>query len=258
VRADFKLDSVKAPQPGQLTYKITSVPEGTVLYEESRKSTLEPRDRLPTFLRSHGTDWRPVHELAAAWVTPASKVVTGLLDAAKKRIPGGEFAGALGASFPQVKAVWEELYARGVSFVRDPSSDSEGARMQRVRLPAEVIGAQSGNALEGSIVFATLLEALGLDPILVNIPGHVLVGWMPTKADHGTEDAMKSAVPSPFGNAFFLETTVITEAPADVAVLRGDAEFVEKTASGSFENGGGAAYLLSKLRKAGIQPQPSE
>ena len=257
IRSDFKIESVKATQGAQLGYKITSVADGTVLYEETRKVNLEPRDRLPTFLHVRGTDYRPVRELAAGWITPGAKAVAGLLEAAKKRVPGGDFAGNQGPTLPQVVALWDELRSRGVTFVRDPSVDSEAARMQKVRLPAEVIGAQSGNALEGSLVFATLLEAIGLDVIVVNFPGNVIVGWVPTKADHGTPDAMKSAVPSPFGNAYFLETTMIGEGPADAAVLHGDAEFVERVSTGAFSNGSASAFSLAKIRKAGIVPDPS-
>jgi hypothetical protein len=213
---------------------------------------------LPTSLRIRETDFRPTHELAAAWITPGAKVVAGLLEAAKKRAPGGEFAGAAAASFPQVQAIWDELRSRGLSFVRDPSIDSEGARMQKARLPAETLGAQNGNALEGSLVFATLLEAVGLDPILANLPGNRIVGWMPTKTDRSSPEAMKSTVASPLGNAYFLETTMVSDAPADAAVLRGEAELVEKIGNGSFANGAASLTTLTKLRKAGILPRPSD
>jgi hypothetical protein len=257
LRADFKPGQLKVSQAAQLSYKITG-PDGAVLYEETRKVTIEPQEMLPTSIRVHETDFRPTHELAGAWITPSAKVVAGLLDAAKKRLAGGEFGGAQATSFPQVQAVWDELRSRGLVLQRDPSVDSEGARMQKARLPAETLGAQSGNALEGCLLFATLLEALGLDAILVNLPGNMIVGWVPTKTDRSTPEAMKSTVSSPLGNAYFLETTMVSAAPADAAVLRGEAELVEKIGNGSFTNGAASLTTLAKLRKAGILARPAD
>jgi hypothetical protein len=257
LKADLKIDSVKDTQAADVGYKITNVADGSVLYEETRKTTVEPRDRLPTFLRVHDGDNKPVRELAAAWVTPTAKAVALVLDAAKKRVPGAQFTGTEGPTFPQVLAVWDELRARGVSFVRDPGVDSEGTHMQIARLPADVLAAGSGNALEGSLVFAALLEAIGLDVILVNVPGHAFIGWFPSSADRGT-GAMKSAVTSPMGKVFFLETTMVKAGPADAAVLRGDAEYVERASARSFADGRASALQLSKIRKAGVLPQPSE
>ncbi len=254
-RADLKPASVKDPKPADLGYKITLVSDGSTLYEGSIKTTLQPVDRIPISVTAHGTDHKPARELEAAWVTPSAAQVAALIDAAKKRAPGGQFAGAQGETFPQVQALWDELRGRGAAFVRDPAVDAEGPRSVSARLPADVLAAGRGNALEGTLVFASLFEAVGLDVVLVHVPGNAFVGWLPSKADRGTA-AMKNAVQSPLGKAFFLETTTVGEAPPDAAMLRGDAEFVERMTGGAFGDGRATALSLSKLRKAGIVPQP--
>src|SRR5271169_6769458 len=106
---------------------------------------------------------------------------------------------------PQVKALWDELRERGFKFVRDPTIDSETKRAHEVRLPADVIASSGGHALEGSVLFAALLEAIGLDVVVVRVPGHAFVGWLPSKEDRATPETMKVAVKSPAGSAFFLE-----------------------------------------------------
>jgi hypothetical protein len=255
LRADFKVDALKTEEKRDLEYKVSS-PEGQVFYEDSRKVTVLPHSQLPFALQMHQTDEKPAPELAALWITPGSKVVAGVIEAAKKRAPDSQFVGVQGATSPQVQALWDELRGRGFSFVRDPTLDSEATRSRPTALPAEVIGKESGQALEGSLLFATLLEAIGLDVVLVRVPGHAFVGWLPSKADRAAPDAMNATVQSPFGAAFFLETTLVGSAPADAAVLRGDAEFVDATSGKVLDDGRGSVLRLSALRKMGILPQP--
>jgi hypothetical protein len=254
LRADFRVHALKSEEKSDLGYKVSSV-DGQVLYEDSRKVTLLPHDQLPFALQMHQTDEKLVPELAALWITPTSKTVVELIDAAKRRAPDGQFASVQGLTLPQVQALWDELRGRGFSFTRDPTLDSEARRSHPASLPAEVIGTESGHALEGSLLFATLLEGIGLDVVLVRVPGHAFVGWLPSKADRAAPEAMTATVQSPFGAAFFLETTLVAGAPADVAVLRGDAEFVDASSKKVFDDGRGSALRLSALRKLGIAPQ---
>jgi tetratricopeptide (TPR) repeat protein len=254
LRPDFRVDALKSEEKRELAYKVSS-PEGQVFYEDSRKVTVLPRDRLPFLLQMHESDEKPAPELASLWITPASKVVVGLLDAAKKRAPAGQFAGLQGPTQPQIQALWDELRGRGFSFVRDPALDSEARRSHATALPAEAIGAETGNALEGSLLFATLMEAIGLDVVLVRVPGHAFVGWLPSRADRVTPESMNATVQSPFGAAFFLETTLVRVAPSDAAVLRGDAELVDAVSKKVFDDGRGSALRLSALRKMGIVPE---
>ena len=206
-------------------------------------------------LRSHGDDLRSAFAAEAAWVTPASPAVVALLDAAKAKAPGGHFDGAAGASFAQVQAVWDELRSRGVSFRRDPKIDSEARDSEPCRLATETIAKGSGDALESSVLFASLLEAIGLDVILVRTPGHRLVGWLPTKADSASNEVASSAIKSPVGKAFFLETTMVGEGPFDAALLRGAAEWVAETNSGAVPLGRSKVESLASLRRAGITPR---
>jgi tetratricopeptide (TPR) repeat protein len=253
LRVDFKPDA-EGEMKHDLAYKVSSQ-DGQVLYGETRSVAVLPPDELPLELQLHQIDNKLTPELAAAWITPAAKSVVALLDAAKRRAPGGQFAGREGQTLQQVKALWDELRERGFAFVRDPSVDSEASRCHPARLPGAVILARGGNALEGSLLFASLLEAIGLDVVVVRVPGHVLVGWLPSKPDHAAADAMSVAVQSPAGSAFFLETTMVSEGPGDAAVLRGDAEFVDVVTKKVLEDGRGSFLRLAALRKLGIAPR---
>jgi hypothetical protein len=49
---------------------------------------------------------------------------------------------------------------------------------QKVRLPGECLeqGALA-NCLDGAVLFASLLERIGIEPLLVLVPGHAFIGW---------------------------------------------------------------------------------
>ncbi len=51
--------------------------------------------------------------------------------------------------------------------------------LQRVQNPENLLTGTSTyvNCLDGVILFASILERLNLDPIIVLLPGHSLVGW---------------------------------------------------------------------------------
>jgi tetratricopeptide (TPR) repeat protein len=255
LRADLKLDTLKEPVKHDLKLKVTGN-DGQVIYEETRNALVLPKDDLPTALELHEMDERPTPELVAAWITPTAKPVASLLEAAKKRA-GGELGGKDAPTLPQVKAIWDELRDRGFAFVRDPSLDSEVPHFYTTNLPSETLEDKAGQALEGSLLLASLLEAVGLDVLIVHVPGHVFVGWMPTKADRAASEAMSAAVPSPVGTAFFLETTMVGEGPADAAVLRGAAQLVDAVTKKVFDDGRATLLRLPALRKLGIVP-PAE
>src|SRR5580658_2498473 len=134
LRVDFKPDA-EGEVKHDLAYKVSSQ-DGQILYGETRSVAVLPPDELPLELQLHQIDSKLTPELAAVWITPAAKSVAALLDAAKRRAPGGQFAGKEGQTLLQVKALWDELRERGFAFVRDPSVDSEASRCHPARLPA--------------------------------------------------------------------------------------------------------------------------
>ena len=52
-----------------------------------------------------------------------------------------------------------------------------GVRMQHVRLPRESLERGEANCADGSVLFASLLLAFGLEPALVILPQHIIVAW---------------------------------------------------------------------------------
>ena len=46
---------------------------------------------------------------------------------------------------------------------------------QRVRVPSQSLAQRSGNCVDATHVFASAFEALGMEPLLVFVQGHILV-----------------------------------------------------------------------------------
>lgn len=256
-KADSSLASPKAAEAHELTVTVTGGADHGAIYHEERKVTFEPSLSMPKVLRAHGEDLRSAFALEAAWVTPMAPAITAVVEAAKARLRGESkrFEGAAGASLPQAQALWDEVRSRNLSFHRDPTLDSETTENVTCRLPADILASGAGDALESSVLFASLLEAIGLDVVLVRTPGHRMVGWVATHADLAASEGAGSTVKSAHGQAFFLETTTVGEGPFDAAVLRGDAEWVAATNDGSVSSGRAQAEKLSELRHHGVVAQ---
>jgi len=255
-KAGSPLASPKAAEAHELTVTVTGGADHGAIYHQESKVTFEPDGAMPKVLGAHGEDLRSAFGLEAAWVTPTAPPIALLVEAAKARLHGESkrFEGAAGLSSPQAQAVWDEVRSRSVSFHRDPTLDSEATENVMCRLPADILASGNGDALESSVLFASLLEAIGLDVVLVRTPGHRMVGWVATRADLAAlgGEATGSTVKSAHGQAFFLETTTVGEGPFDAAVLRGDAEWVAATNDGSVSSGRAQAEKLAELRHHGV------
>ncbi len=105
----------------------------------------------------------------------------------------------------QVFAYWAALSAHGVRYsnIVTTVSQSNAVFSQHVRLLDETVENAQANCVDGSVLFASALRKVGIDPFLVLIPGHCFVGfWL--DAAH-TQHAM-------------LETTRIGTSPPDVDI----------------------------------------
>ena len=143
--------------------------------------------------------WRDLTRYYGAFVTPHAPAVEEFLGKATHYHPQGEFGGYQeGASVDlQVKALFDALKQEaGITYVSSvlAFSPEEGTQNQRVRLPRTSLKLGVGNCIDVTVLFASLLENVGLHPAIVVTRGHTFLAWE-------TKDAQK-----PWG---YLETTKI-------------------------------------------------
>ncbi|MBP1664213.1 MAG: hypothetical protein H6Q19_1353 [Bacteroidetes bacterium] len=102
----------------------------------------------------------------------------------------------------QVYALWNVLQKRNFRYssVSNTSLSSNVVISQRVRTFEDALNSSQINCVDGSVLFASLLRAINIEPILVRIPGHMFVGYY---------------TDSNRGNVNFLETTMIGDVDLD-------------------------------------------
>lgn len=196
-------------------------------------ATGKPRDMTPYF---------------GAFVTPnAPSLMTFLRKAAElhpqKMLPG--YQGAQSNVKPQVEAIFNALKNDAhITYVNSviAFSPEEGAWNQRVRLPRESLKDQEANCIDGTVLFASLLEGISLNPAIVVVPGHALVAWESWKESGLWE---------------YLETTMIVSHSFEQACSSGKstAELYQTVAKETQNEAKFRLWPLNKLRAThGITP----
>ncbi|HEV7559247.1 MAG TPA: hypothetical protein VGO00_27420, partial [Kofleriaceae bacterium] len=253
LKSGFDVGSIRADMTAQLVLRVTRTDNNDVAYDESESITMLPRDTLPLLRKMRDGQSRWTAEFIGAWVTPNAKAVDEFLSAAKKRLPAGaSFSGGQSPTMPQVKAIYDELHARGMSYVMDPDLFVDGAELvQRTRLPSDVLATTNAQCIEGAILYATLLEAIGLRPVVTLAKGHSWVGWHPE--GHDTPPTRRPGL-------FWLETTVTGRATFEQALATGDDMYYVRHANDWLPPPKGALGYgwvdIAELRAHGITPQP--
>jgi hypothetical protein len=246
LKMDFEPGKVRGPRPSQLVLKVVEQdPKGDkTIVDETIPIEVLPRDYLP-LRRKLGADADvPTFGFVGAWLTSNDKAIDEFLAKAKLRAPGKNFVGEQDATMPQIRALYDELKAKGVTYVMDPSVTSEQAFVQRTRLPADVLASTNAQCLEGTLLFATLMEAIGVRPIIAIVPGHAFVGWHTVDKD-GTK-----------GEPVFVETTMIGGYSFDQAVEVATKRAVSEYKAGHFKTGVSTLIDVAEIRKQGFTAQP--
>ena len=88
---------------------------------------------------------------------------------------GAKIAGAGGSPSDRLESiylVWQDLVARGLRYQNLTAADGLA---QRCRLLHESVSAGNANCLDGTVLLASFIEAMGIDSFIVLVPGHALV-----------------------------------------------------------------------------------
>ena len=182
----------------------------------------------------------------AAWVTPNMDSIPNILNDLKKKLPEGSVKvyqkysddeTVVESSKRVVKAVYEVLQARKITYLQNNGAGSTG---QKINYPIEALRSRDGLCIETAVLFASILEALGMQVFIVNIPEHAFVGWR-TDKNSNTLD--------------FVETTLIGGTSTFAyANSSGIEKFNEQLDAGNFESGDAELIDIEAVREYGIVP----
>jgi hypothetical protein len=122
----------------------------------------------------------PWTDLIAAWDTPNAPAIHALVSDAADYTPWDSMVGYQEVgnythreiTYFHLKAMYDELDYRGMKYVNAPFS-LEGT--QTVHTPTESLSVNGGNCIDGSMVFASALTSMGMQPLLVLEDGHAFI-----------------------------------------------------------------------------------
>lgn len=75
----------------------------------------------------------------------------------------------------QMEAIWTALEHRGIRYSSITATTGSESSVQHVRLIEDTLRSSQANCVDGSILFASIARKVGLDPVLVIVPGHCYV-----------------------------------------------------------------------------------
>jgi len=182
------------------------------------------------------------------WVTPNSDEIQEILRSAADFHPYRAIGGyqmlygtnRVEVVREQVKAVYKALQDLDIAYISNPISFGGG---QKIKFPKEVIGTQSANCIEGVCLMASVLEAIGIEPLIVLTSRHAFIGWKTWRNSAQGE---------------FLETSYMWSSGRidfEDALRKGIEEFNDEKARGNFKRGKSKVIDIRKIRdERGITP----
>ncbi|GAB3993106.1 hypothetical protein GCM10028807_27550 [Spirosoma daeguense] len=117
----------------------------------------------------------------------------------------GGYQGDRSDVIDEVAAIWASMQNRGIKYSSLTGSDlslTTGIVSQYVQPLSKVYQYAQANCIDGTVAFASVLKKIGIDPLIVTIPGHAFLGFC-TKPKTRDGQTWKERDP------VFLETTLI-------------------------------------------------
>ncbi|HOF16492.1 MAG TPA: zinc-ribbon domain-containing protein [Bacteroidales bacterium] len=181
----------------QINFSISQ--DGRYIYRESVPINIASKG---TMIWSYQTLF-DMKELIACFVNPHDPNIERIVSEAKelkydRRLTGYQINDPYMQAFEtkeQIKAIFLALRNIGTSYVNSTLTFTSG-HTQRVRTPSESIENKQANCIDGAVLFASLFENIGLEPLIIIGPQHAFVAVRKTP---GSKEC------------YFLETTVTGE-----------------------------------------------
>ncbi|MBC7854375.1 MAG: hypothetical protein IAF94_13160 [Pirellulaceae bacterium] len=182
-KVKYKYDLLaKRSQPGPITvtYKVEVGDEDAE--ETSETLTLRSINDCP-FLMVEDGETVDVCFMFAAYVNEQHPFVDKLLREALNTKIVDSFTGYQTKEkadvYRQVYAVWHALNQRDLKYsdITTSSAESDTVNSQYVRMIDESINNAQANCVDGSVLMASVLRKVGIEPVLIMVPGHCYLGF---------------------------------------------------------------------------------
>jgi hypothetical protein len=169
-------------QPGPVTVTYTVELGDDDEETQSKTLTLRSINDCP-FTIVEGEDTIDVCFMFAAYVNEQHPYVDKILREALNTRIVDSFTGYQSNDkaevYRQVYALWHALGLRDLRYsdVTTSSAESDSVASQYVRMIDQSINNSQANCVDGSVLMASLLRKVGIEPVLVMVPGHCYLGF---------------------------------------------------------------------------------
>lgn len=179
-----ELLKIKQARPAAVT--ITVKLDGEEIGEETENLTIRSVNDCPFYVRRPDDEENPGDDIGwvfAAYVNEDHPHVDQVLkDALKSGVVDaftGYQSGSEAEALRQVYAIWHTMQKKGLKYsdVSKSSAASDVVYSQHVRLMDEAVAAAQSNCVDGSVLFASVLRKIGIEPCLVLVPGHCYLAF---------------------------------------------------------------------------------
>jgi len=204
-----------------------------LLHDQTYPIKLHAYDTALLGIRTPDGDIVDLTDHLCAFVTPHAPEIEELLRKAVEYHPDHHIVGYQGAASveqarhiarEQVRAIYSALKRdAGLAYVNSPLNfgKQEGQITQRVRLPVTSLHEDKSraNCIDGTVLYASLLELANFDPLIVIVPAHSFIGWRIWRG---------------LPQYDFLETTMTGTEDFEAALEAGAQQYKEARARGYF------------------------
>jgi hypothetical protein len=183
LRYDFqRLATLDQSAPTNVTYSVSV--NGVDLGQQTLPIRVRSVNDVPYLVRRPDGKTQDMTALFAAFVDESHPFVDRVLQEALNYHAVNAFLGYQRGPEEvrmQVFAIWNVLQRRHLHYssITTPSaaSPTQHVYSQAVRFIDQSVAAQQANCVDGSVLFASILYKIGIQPVLVNLPGHMFVGY---------------------------------------------------------------------------------
>jgi hypothetical protein len=175
-----KLRRLREPMPVFIEYQVEL--EGETAVTQLHPVRVRSINDAPYFVQTPegGID---LSWMFAAYVNEDHPLVQSLLTSALKtqitRRFDGYQSGKAEDVYRQVFALWHVLQKRGIRYssITNTSSVDDTVYSQHVRFIDESWDSAQANCVDGSVLLASLLRKIGLNPKMIMLPGHMILAF---------------------------------------------------------------------------------
>lgn len=208
-----RLTNMVQPMPANVTFSVSV--NGHPAKSQTIVSRIRSINEAPVAVQKGITGVQNMSWVFAAFVNEDHPWIDAFLKEARQAGRVRDFTGYQRNSpqevVAQVEAVWNALQRRKIRYssITETSGESDKVVSQHVRFLSDSIKNAQANCIDGTVLMASILRKIDIEPIIVLVPGHAFLGFY---LDKGRSQAE------------YLETTMLGSHTFPAAVQRGRAQ----------------------------------